>query len=73
MAKPSRKLSDQLRDCVLSCGVTRYKISKATGVDAAVLLRFVNKGAWISVDTFDRLAVYFGWELKINPPKKKGK
>jgi DNA-binding Xre family transcriptional regulator len=70
----SRKVvvSEQLRKAVEQAPVSRYAISKATGIDQAVLSKFVRgerKG--ISMETADALCDYLELTLVPKKPKKK--
>ena len=56
MAKRRVRLSDQIRRAVDDCGITRYAIYKATGIDQGTLSRFVAGAAGMSLDNLDRLA-----------------
>lgn len=65
-------VSEQLRKAVEQAPVSRYAISKATGVDQAVLSKFVRgerKG--LSMETVDALCDYLGLTLVPKKPKKK--
>ena len=58
MAKKRRKpklLSDQLRRIIEAGPVTRYRISKETGIDASQLCRFVNGKGDMSLTTLDKI------------------
>lgn len=63
--------SDQLRAAVLNADVTRYRISKATGISESILSRFVRGDAGLSMEYVDRLADYL--ELRLVGPKRKPK
>ncbi len=56
-------VTDQLRKAVERCGQTRYAISKATGVPASVLSRFVASGRGLRSENIDRLCAYLQLEL----------
>ncbi len=56
-------VTDQLRRAVERCGQTRYAISKATGVPASVLSRFVADGRGLRSENVDRLCAYLGLVL----------
>ena len=56
MAKRRVRLSDQIRRAVDDCGLTRYAIFKATGIDQGTLSRFVAGAAGLCLDNLDRLA-----------------
>ncbi len=42
MSRKRITFADHLRQFVLECGITRYRISKDTGIDEATLSRFLN-------------------------------
>jgi hypothetical protein len=46
---------------------SRYKISKATGVNESVLSRMVKGTGWVGRCGFDRLAAYL--EIEIHPKR----
>jgi hypothetical protein len=71
MAKKRKKLSDQVRDAVATCGKTRYAIFKATGIDQAVLSRFMTGKGGMETGNLDKLADYL--QLNIQKPKRKDK
>jgi len=58
-----KKFSDEIRDAVRNCGETRYRICVETGIDKAVLCRFVQGKVGLSMETLDRLADYLGLHL----------
>lgn len=57
------RLSDTLREAILSSKKSRYAIAVGSGVDHAVLRRFVTRERDIKLDTADRLAEFLGLEL----------
>lgn len=63
--------SDQLRAAVLKADVSRYKISKATGVAQGNLSNFVHGKAGLSLAHVDKLCDYL--QLRLVGPTKKGK
>jgi transcriptional regulator with XRE-family HTH domain len=65
------KLSDRVRQIILDSGVTRYRISKDTGIDAATLCRFMAGTAGLSLTALDTLAEYFDLEIVVG--KRGGK
>jgi transcriptional regulator with XRE-family HTH domain len=71
MAKTRKKLSDQIREAVATCGKSRYQIFKDTGIDQAALSRFMTGGRGLEMSTLDTLADYLN--LNIQAPKRKGK
>lgn len=56
-------VTDQLRRAVQGCGQTRYAISKATGIPASVLSRFVAGGRGLRSENIDRLCTFLGLVL----------
>jgi len=64
------KPSEQLRRAIEDHPESRYRLGTDTGVDPAVLCRFVHGQAGVSLDTFDKLADYLGLELKPKATKK---
>ena len=72
--KQAKRLSDEIRAAVKDSGLTRYRISKLTGIDAAVLCRFVQGQVGLSMDSLDSLADCIGLHVQSEhkPPAKKG-
>ena len=70
--KKPETLSDQLRRIIADCGMSRYQISKQSGVPEAALSRFVNRKTGLTTDTLDRLAPTLGLELTVKRRLKKG-
>jgi hypothetical protein len=68
-----KPLSEQLRDAIEKAGVSRYEISKATGVSQCSLSKFVlRQRPGLSFDAMDRVGEYLGLELvKKKSPKKR--
>ena len=66
----SEPFSDQLRRAVRESGMTRYALSKTTGVSQAVLCRFVAGTAGMSLDSIDRLMDVLGLEIR---PRKRAR
>lgn len=64
-------VTDQLRRAVEGCGQSRYAISKATGVPASVLSRFVAGGHGLRSGNIDRLCAYLG--LVLTPKASKAR
>lgn len=65
------KLSEQIRQAVLTCGQTRYAIAKATGISQATLSRFVNGERGLPMTTLDTLADYLNLNIQASKPKGK--
>ena len=61
------KLSDQFRAAIREAddaGVTRYAISKATGIDQAVLSKFLSGERGMSLESLDKLAAFLKLEVR---------
>jgi hypothetical protein len=72
--KQAKQFSDEIRAAVETCGMTRYRIAKDTGIDAAVLCRFVQGQVGLSMDTLDKLAECIGLHVfSERKPRAKGK
>lgn len=66
------KLSEQLRAAIEKADVSRYEISKATGVSQSTLSKFVlGTRPGLSFDAMDRVGEYLGLVLVKKQPKKK--
>jgi transcriptional regulator with XRE-family HTH domain len=66
-------LSEQLRAAIEKAGVSRYEISKATGVSQSTLSKFVlGTRPGLSFDAMDRVGEYLGLVIvKKSQPKKR--
>ncbi len=69
-ARP-KKLTDQLRQAIDDCGLTRYEIAKQTGIDESALAKFYNGRRGISAKALDRLGEFL--ELRLTMGRKPGK
>lgn len=56
VGKKRLRLSDQIRRAIDGCGMTRYAISKATGIEQSALSRFMSGERGLPMKTLDRLA-----------------
>jgi hypothetical protein len=56
--------TDQLRQIVESCGISRYQLSKESGIDETTLCRFVHGERCLSERNLDKLGEYLGLEIK---------
>ena len=70
-----RPFNEQLRRAVEQSDMTRYQISKRTGIAQSVLSRFAHHGAGLSMESVDRLCECLGLRLvaEEKPKRKKGK
>jgi DNA transposition AAA+ family ATPase len=65
------KLTDQLRQAIDDCGLTRYEIAKHTGIDESALAKFYNGHRGLSMEALNALGEFL--ELKIILGRKPGK
>ena len=63
------KLSDQIRNAIKTCGKSRYRIWKETGIDQALLSHFLHRKRSLSLNTVDRLAECIGLEGHVRGTK----
>lgn len=53
--KQPKKLTDQLRQAIDDCGLTRYEIAKRTGIDESALAKFYNGHRGLSMEALNAL------------------
>ncbi len=70
MGKRHVKLSEQIRRAVDDCGMTRYAISKATGIDNATLSRFASGERGLPMKTLDVLAEFLNLNIVVGKGRK---
>jgi hypothetical protein len=68
--KRSNLLTDQLRQAIDDCGLTRYQIAKATSIDESALAKFYNGHRGLSVDALNALGKFL--QLTITLGRKPG-
>jgi transcriptional regulator with XRE-family HTH domain len=68
-----KPLSEQLREAIEKADVSRYELSKATGVSQSTLSKFVlRQRPGLSFDALDRIGLALGLAIaKKKQPKKK--
>ncbi len=69
MARRKLKFSEQIRRAIESCGKTRYRLAKETGIDESLLSRFVRGKSNLSLKLVDKLAQNIGFSVQV--PKKR--
>jgi plasmid maintenance system antidote protein VapI len=69
----SRKVSEQLKDAILNCGKTRYRIAQETGITEATLSKYIHGHHGLAQETVDILAEYLGLRLVADGTKRKGR
>jgi plasmid maintenance system antidote protein VapI len=67
---PPAPISELLRRAIAESGVPFKALERETGVARASIMRFVRGSQSLRLDMADRLAAYFGLELR---PKRKGR
>lgn len=70
MAKGKRKVSDQIRELIDGCGMTRYQLAKLTGIDQSALARFMSGERGLSTTALDSLGEVLGLEVIRRPSKR---
>ena len=70
MRTKPKSIEEQLRQAILSCGISRYRLSKVANVSEAVLSLFVNRKRSMTLTTAAKVAKVLG--LKLKSDKKKG-
>lgn len=58
-------VSDQIRAAIETSGLTRYRIWKKTGIDQAVLSKFMLGQRGISMESLDKLGELLHLEVRI--------
>jgi plasmid maintenance system antidote protein VapI len=67
---PPTPISDLLRRTIAESGTPLQRLERETGVTRASIMRFVRGTQSLRLDMADRLAAYFGLELR---PKRNGR
>ena len=75
MKPKTPKLSDQLRRLIEESPLSRYEISKRTGVAESTLCKLVHGERGVSTESWDKLGECLGLELRParKPREKKGR
>lgn len=61
--KRTKLLTDQLRNAIDDCGLTRYEIAKQTGIDESALAKFYNGHRGLSMDALNTLGEFLELEI----------
>jgi len=69
MAAKRKKLSDQIREAIDGCGMTRYAISKQTGIGQDMLSMFMSGKRGFSIKTLDHLADFLDLNITAGKPR----
>ena len=65
------RLENALRRVIERSKLSRYSISKGTGISQGQLSRFLNRQRGLAVDSIERLANYLGLEIKIGLKRRR--
>ncbi len=68
-----KTISEQLREAILSSGVSRYEISKQTGVSQAALSKFILGHRGISTKAMDAVGIFLGLTIISRPKPRAAK
>ena len=66
------KVLEAMRRAVAASGLSRYAISKATGIDQAQLSRLMSGEKGLSLERLEKLADFLGMEIIVRPKRQKG-
>jgi transcriptional regulator with XRE-family HTH domain len=70
----NKLLTDQLRQAIDDCGLTRYRISQETGISESTLAQFYNGHRGLSMEALNALGEYLQLTITLGrKPEKKGK
>jgi plasmid maintenance system antidote protein VapI len=70
MGKKAQDIEEELRQAIVNAEISRYRLSRLTGVSDGLLCNFVNRKRSITMITAAKLAKALGLELR--PTRKKG-
>jgi plasmid maintenance system antidote protein VapI len=73
MARTKETLSDVLKLAIAECGKSHSALERETGVKRASIMRFLRGEQSLRLDMADRLAEFFGLELRPARPTRKGR
>ena len=76
MSQQAKAISEEVRRIVLACGLSRYQICKAIGMDQSVMSRFIKGTGGISTPMLDALGELLGFgivQYKAGASRKAGK
>ena len=66
-------ITERIQEAIRSGGMSRYAISKATGIDQGLLCRFLKGQSSLSFETADKVLDALGMEVVIRPRRITGK
>lgn len=72
-AKQTSPISELLRSTIANSEIPLLVLQKETGVQRASIMRFLRGEQSLRLDVADKLAAYFGLELKSSTPRPRSK
>lgn len=69
--RQTKLLTDQLRQAIDDCGLTRYRISQETGISESTLAQFYNGHRGLSMEALNALGEFLKLEIKLGRKPKK--
>lgn len=67
MTTKKTSLTDQLRHFVESAEISRYELWKITGIDQAVLSKFINGKGGLSMESLDKIGEVLNLQITKRP------
>jgi hypothetical protein len=71
MPPKNEPFTEQIYRLYFESGCTQAQIRHATGLDRAIISRFVNRTGFLSPKALNLIADYLGLEVRVNPRKRK--
>ena len=65
------KVLNEIRKAIKSGGISRYALSKATGIDQAQLSKLMSGQGGLSIASLEKLAKHLNLEITIRSKKRK--
>jgi DNA transposition AAA+ family ATPase len=73
MKTKQTSLTDQLRQLIEDAEITRYQLWQQTGIDQAVLSKFVNGKGGLSMESLDKIGELLNLQITTKPSPAKGR
>ena len=67
MTTKKTSLTDQLRQLIESAEISRYELWRQTGIDQAVLSKFVNHKGGLSMESLDKIGELLDLQITKKP------
>ena len=67
MSHKKTSLTDQLRQLIESAEISRYELWRQTGIDQAVLSKFVNHKGGLSMESLDKIGELLDLQITKRP------